>query len=352
VTGRLHRNGRIGIRCALESHRSEVSCAGPQRFRGTISVQNVMRDQYAGDISDLLKLALLRALIKENDTLGVGWYYNPVNDGRPDGRRREYCDEPKWRVLDSALWSTLRELPHRSVEGLEKLSIWPPGTRFHRIAVPSMERRGSWALDMKTALEGSSVVFLDPDNGIGATERHATIHEIEMMRQIGRAVVLIKFPGRTNHDRQLEAFHASLRSHRQCSSSLATLRTTVWIKQPTLRWFTIIDAADSVMARAERFVHTLNGIAGCKADLICGNKTGNAEINEASVVNHREQRSHIVSAGAAADHVQKVCPECGHQFKGKGFDGIDAHWRAKHESVMPYAEAWPLINSGSYPGSE
>ena len=45
---------------------------------------------------------------------------------------------------------------------------------------------------------------------------------------------------------------------------------------------------------------------------------------------------------------QNVCPECGHQFRGDGFDGIDAHWRAKHENLMPYRVAWPLIQSGTY----
>ena len=44
----------------------------------------------------------------------------------------------------------------------------------------------------------------------------------------------------------------------------------------------------------------------------------------------------------------RVCPECGHQFKGNGFDGIDAHWRSKHEDTMPYREAWPLIKAGAY----
>jgi putative transcriptional regulator len=44
----------------------------------------------------------------------------------------------------------------------------------------------------------------------------------------------------------------------------------------------------------------------------------------------------------------KECPECDYQFKGKGFDGIDAHWRAKHEHIMPYEKAWPLIKSGTY----
>lgn len=44
----------------------------------------------------------------------------------------------------------------------------------------------------------------------------------------------------------------------------------------------------------------------------------------------------------------KVCPECGHVFKGNGWDGIDAHWKSKHEAVMPYEEAWPLLKSGNY----
>jgi hypothetical protein len=45
---------------------------------------------------------------------------------------------------------------------------------------------------------------------------------------------------------------------------------------------------------------------------------------------------------------QFTCPECGHQFQGNGWDGIDAHWRAKHETIMPYEQAWPLIKSGTY----
>jgi len=44
----------------------------------------------------------------------------------------------------------------------------------------------------------------------------------------------------------------------------------------------------------------------------------------------------------------KICPECGHVFKGNGWDGIDAHWRSKHEDVMPYEEAWPLLKSETY----
>ncbi len=45
---------------------------------------------------------------------------------------------------------------------------------------------------------------------------------------------------------------------------------------------------------------------------------------------------------------RKVCPECHHVFQGNGWDGIDAHWRSKHEEVMPYEEAWPLLLTGKY----
>ena len=45
---------------------------------------------------------------------------------------------------------------------------------------------------------------------------------------------------------------------------------------------------------------------------------------------------------------KKVCPECDQVFHGNGFDGIDAHWRAKHEDIMPYGEAWPMIKDGTY----
>lgn len=48
--------------------------------------------------------------------------------------------------------------------------------------------------------------------------------------------------------------------------------------------------------------------------------------------------------------VDNVCPECGHQFRGNGFDGIDAHWRAKHEHVMTHGEARPLITTGACKG--
>jgi hypothetical protein len=41
----------------------------------------------------------------------------------------------------------------------------------------------------------------------------------------------------------------------------------------------------------------------------------------------------------------RVCPACGHQFRGNGWDGIDAHWRSKHESSQPYEEFFSTLCS-------
>ncbi len=39
----------------------------------------------------------------------------------------------------------------------------------------------------------------------------------------------------------------------------------------------------------------------------------------------------------------RICPICGHVFQGNGWDGIDAHYRAKHENkdtYEPYEKWW------------
>jgi len=41
----------------------------------------------------------------------------------------------------------------------------------------------------------------------------------------------------------------------------------------------------------------------------------------------------------------RECPICGHVFKGHGWDGIDAHWKAKHEKPgTRYREFWEGIS--------
>jgi hypothetical protein len=326
-----------------------------------------MRDQYAGDVSDLLKLAFLRALADDDRTIGVGWYYNPEHDGRyQDGRHREYCDEPKWEALDLALVTALRELrkqPERSVKALEELPIWPRRTVFHRKRVPFAGNRQFWAADMKSKLREANIIFLDPDNGLGrATKRHTTVAEVAAMRQPGRAIVVIKFPGRGgNHARQIEAYHNLLRDQTG-AISLATARTCASVavvnkrglrqRVPRIRWFTIVDADKVLTKRAKQFAHELNGIDKCCADVVC--EPFPMETRECQTTTDNTSESvQLAPESPPTDRTktgENLCPECDYKFKGNGFDGIDAHWRGKHEDdIMPYKEAWPLIKSGTYP---
>ena len=308
-----------------------------------------MRDQYAGDISDLLKLAFLRKLAGNRRALGVGWYYNAAHDGRPDGRHREYAQEPKWRSLDDDAWNALRTFAEPSVVALQRLPIWPAKTCFHRIPVPATGNRHTWASDMREALKSANIVFLDPDNGLGyATERHATAAEVAAIRQPGRAVVLIKFPGRNGtHLQQLERYREALWQSAG-ATSVVTVCTRVWLKQPMWRWFTVIDGDEDLIARAKCFARALARIEGCRANVVSGSWTAQKPQDRGKV--HATQESSPLRAGATVPAVasRNVCPECGHEFKGNGFDGIDAHWRARHESVMAYTDAWPLIRAGQY----
>jgi hypothetical protein len=47
--------------------------------------------------------------------------------------------------------------------------------------------------------------------------------------------------------------------------------------------------------------------------------------------------------------MSKICPLCDHTFQGNGWDGIDAHWRSKHEDFIPYEGAWSLIQANKFP---
>lgn len=39
----------------------------------------------------------------------------------------------------------------------------------------------------------------------------------------------------------------------------------------------------------------------------------------------------------------RICPVCKHIFKGNGWDGIDAHWRANHEDLIEYEKFWKSL---------
>lgn len=235
-----------------------------------------MRDQYAGDVSDVLKFAFLRALAGEDRTLGIAWYYAPGDDGRPDGRHLEWRDEVAWRLLDDELHTGLAVLPERSIAALERALIWPKGALFHREPMPTRLDRSAWGMRKRSALGGANIVFLDPDTGIGEeTKKHATFAEIRLLREPGRAIVFITFPGRNlKHDALLRQLHQRLIAVTG-AETVITLRTNVSVPRAAgsrsyvqrQRWFTVIDADAHLIARAHAFAAALGAIPRVKASL-------------------------------------------------------------------------------------
>jgi len=235
-----------------------------------------MRDQYAGDISDVLKFTFLRSLARTDRRLGIAWYYAPGDDGRADGRHLEWRDEPAWQRFDPYLYAGLLALPERSVAALESAAIWPKGALFHREPMPPRLVRDVWGTQMRAALDAADIIFLDPDNGMGAeTEKHATLSEIRLFRRPGRAVVFITFPGRSiSHDAQAQRLHEQLRVEAGIER-VATLRTNVSVPRvkgsrsyvQRQRWFTITDPDRELVARARKFADALASVPRVRARL-------------------------------------------------------------------------------------
>lgn len=235
-----------------------------------------MRDQYAGDVSDVIKFALLRALAAADRKLGIAWYYNPGDDGKSDGRHLEWRDEEAWSALDADLHRGLSTLPERSVAALEKAAIWPSGILFHREPVPSRFARPAWAAQKREILERADIVFLDPDNGMGReTLKHATFLELRYLRKPGRALVFITFPGRSMpHDALVQKLHERVEAETE-ATRLITLRTNVSVPQAPgsarvvqrQRWFTIIEPDDLLIERLQTFANRLAAVPRIKTKL-------------------------------------------------------------------------------------
>ncbi|GHV50849.1 hypothetical protein FACS1894216_03780 [Synergistales bacterium] len=53
-----------------------------------------MNDQYVDDVGDFIKLGILRALCKNNVSIGVNWYWTPNDPVLKDGGHIAYLLNP------------------------------------------------------------------------------------------------------------------------------------------------------------------------------------------------------------------------------------------------------------------
>lgn len=159
-----------------------------------------MQERYVGSVGDFGKLALLRHLM-EGRRLAVCWYLTGGNgDVNNHHRHFEYLRRPdEFRHFAPEVFDQLAEIvdaPCRIADAFTavQMSGLLGSAVFHRSEVPRYASlRGTWAADLVNSVNGTDLVFLDPDHGIQGgrlTARHAALSEIAALRRHDRALVI------------------------------------------------------------------------------------------------------------------------------------------------------------------
>ena len=132
-----------------------------------------MQDRYAGDIGDYGKIALLRELRDQGLPIAVNWYYvdSLKTEKKADGTFKQldgkHLIPEKFMDCDKELADRLTCIAkndNRSVLKLEQADLIPGAIYFHEPV--SVADRAEWHSNALKALEGTDIVFLDPDNGL------------------------------------------------------------------------------------------------------------------------------------------------------------------------------------------
>ena len=128
-----------------------------------------MKEQYVGDVNDYRKYALLRQLGRSGLRLGVCWMLTP-NDGRSDGNKLSYLDQPKQERHDPELFALLRrvrsEPDARRLILIESSETLPRAIFVNTIVPETLFERQLWFKQASAALAETGLIFFDPDNGI------------------------------------------------------------------------------------------------------------------------------------------------------------------------------------------
>ena len=205
-----------------------------------------MQDRYTGDVGDFGKYGLLRAITQPEIAktggrslkLGVVWYRYPDEEHNEDGKHTLYLERHKrddYRSCDPELYDCLAEIVsrRRAISEVEKSNILGSNVRFFSERCPRgpIEERRKWHRKALNDLRRSSVVFLDPDNGLrddfrkGASAKHAYLCEVLDYLDQGCAVVLYHHLGRFGpHDEQIRGRAGSLATRLGGSHRVAALR--------------------------------------------------------------------------------------------------------------------------------
>jgi hypothetical protein len=134
-----------------------------------------MQNRYTGDIGDYMKFGILRAL-SPGHCLGVAWWLYPDESHDQDARHIGYLQQPDlWWHFDPPLFDALEQIVksgQRNVRALETANILS-GAIFSSETIPvggtiadRPHLRCQWFETVLRTLEGTDLVFVDPDNGL------------------------------------------------------------------------------------------------------------------------------------------------------------------------------------------
>jgi hypothetical protein len=206
-----------------------------------------MRHEYAGDVGDYVKYALLRAICAAAPglRLGVVWYLTDHAENGADGRQRPHLTADGWEQLDPKLLAELRRLDKLpggiTLEHIEKSPILPGGTVFISEPMPGPEVpaptragvRALWFDRARTAVAGCDLLFLDPDNGLEVASipanapragKYAMTVEVAALLATGAGVILYQHGNRTTWPEHRAQILARLTEAHSGNLSVRTLR--------------------------------------------------------------------------------------------------------------------------------
>lgn len=129
-----------------------------------------MQDSYVGDIGDFGKFVLLRRLEKEGFKIGINWYKTDLHGKSNDGKYvipffYEDSTEGEIAKLLRRL-SDPEQVPRRLITELEKLNLIKSNLYYHDNVPQTKKERNNWYAASQRKLQDSTLVFLDPDNGL------------------------------------------------------------------------------------------------------------------------------------------------------------------------------------------
>jgi len=263
-----------------------------------------MKDKWYGDNRDLVKWGVLLQLAKmcgARRIVQVAYY-------RPETIEIDGKFYPMPSAVTGHFRKDLTDINRLMIEGVQIEVLDEPTKSFDaytKIVLDRLEK-------LSACQEPPCILFLDPDNGLEPEKGTKRLEHVRSgdLKRIWEAI-------RGNDVLAFYQHKTDIFQHTDDND---------WI-EPKRKQF-----ADA-LSLSRRTVKTARGSAANDVVFFYVQKSASERLKEES----------------SGEESGKACPECGRQFnEGRGFGGIDGHWRKEHNSIMSYEEAWPLIKSGRY----